>query len=83
MRLLQKGINRLKDEACQLYGKSFYLIPSLLETHNFKPEEFTDAVVLTYDEAVILAKAIRPGKSYDDAREILARRIAGKYADKE
>lgn len=83
MRLTQKGVNRLTDEACQLCGKSFYLIPSLLETHDFDPEEFTDAVVLTYDEVVKVAKAIRPGKSYDDVREILARRIAGEWGDKE
>lgn len=83
MRLTQQGANRLTDEACQFNGKDFYLIPSLLETHDFDPGEFTGAVVLTYDEVVKVAKAISPEKSFDDVREILARRIAGRWAEKE
>lgn len=75
MRLTQQGANRLTDEACQFNGKEFYLIPSLLETHDFDPEELTGAVVLGVDEANAILWAMNPNPDDIKWRDLLEKRI--------
>ena len=75
MQLTKQGAVRLTDEACQFNGKDFYLIPSLLETHDFAPNEFTGAVILSFDEVLKIQSALMPGDSFNEARELLAERL--------
>lgn len=75
MRLTQQGANRLTDEACQFNGKDFYLIPSLLETHDFDPNEFTGAVVFSINEVEEILMAHFYGEHSLNVYDLLAARL--------